>query len=433
MSNTKSVFQQISVINARTDRFRAEEMELRFLNTHPDFQRQYEAWTPEMKTRLIETIINGRMMNPIWTISNDEDDTEEVLDGMHRITTILNFIKCDFKLMSKHFIELSNSEYDNCLYEDLPKPIKTKIKNYELSFNQLDGSFRTDANKRQSMYCLLNKSSVPLNDFEYNKVLLYKFYNLVTKYKEQLKELFFRKQDKRGIIETEIIEMFALSHTLPKSWGSIRTLTEYFYKQNMGSTEQSVNDYLSKNKKHIEETVEFTFKVIKTLYDNHIFVKDSKQIYNSYFTIYKFIIARLVLIFDNKIASFNKDIINILSVINNEILNKEIDTIVTELKCTQRNAHFQRSLINKLDYIIRECCNGTQARAFPKKMIDDKLIEQDGKCASCLQTKEYWEGDHIIEWSKGGATNFDNLQVLCRHCHMEKSGQSIKRKNEEEH
>ena len=33
-----------------------------------------------MKTKLIETLLLGRAMNPIWTVINPEDDSECVLD-----------------------------------------------------------------------------------------------------------------------------------------------------------------------------------------------------------------------------------------------------------------------------------------------------------------------------------------------------------------
>ena len=36
-------------------------------------------------------------------------------------------------------------------------------------------------------------------------------------------------------------------------------------------------------------------------------------------------------------------------------------------------------------------------------------------------SKEHYEGDHIIPWAKGGKTNYDNLQVLCKDCHYKKS------------
>jgi hypothetical protein len=41
----------------------------------------------------------GRAMNPIWTVYNDEEDSEEVLDGMHRLTTALSFLNNEFCIL----------------------------------------------------------------------------------------------------------------------------------------------------------------------------------------------------------------------------------------------------------------------------------------------------------------------------------------------
>ena len=56
-----------------------------------------------MQTKSVESIIIGWAMNPIWTIDNPEDQSEEVLDGMHRLNTALGFLDNKFKLIGKCF------------------------------------------------------------------------------------------------------------------------------------------------------------------------------------------------------------------------------------------------------------------------------------------------------------------------------------------
>ena len=43
-----------------------------------------------------------------------------------------------------------------------------------------------------------------------------------------------------------------------------------------------------------------------------------------------------------------------------------------------------------------------------------------GKCCFC-SSKKNLEFDHIIPVSKGGATTFSNLQLLCKSCNITKS------------
>jgi 5-methylcytosine-specific restriction endonuclease McrA len=42
-----------------------------------------------------------------------------------------------------------------------------------------------------------------------------------------------------------------------------------------------------------------------------------------------------------------------------------------------------------------------------------------GACVDCSAT-EYLEFDHVIPWSRGGATSVANLQLLCRRCNQVK-------------
>ena len=70
----------LSIINLRTNKENAFAVNQVFLNKSPSFQRTYEAWDDKLKTRLIETILLGRAMNPIWTILNNDNHSEEILD-----------------------------------------------------------------------------------------------------------------------------------------------------------------------------------------------------------------------------------------------------------------------------------------------------------------------------------------------------------------
>ena len=109
-----------------------------------------------------------------------------------------------------------------------------------------------------------------------------------------------------------------------------------------------------------------------------------------------------------------------MELFNEQILNDEVD-LQNVLDCKNRNACFQKKLISKIDQIIKDNIkNHSQPRLFSKVQIEEKLREQGGVCASCKQSKENYEGDHINEWSKGGNTTMENLQVLCKLCHYNK-------------
>ena len=93
----------LSIINVSTNKETALTMNTTYINLNPDFQREYDAWNSRLKTRFIETMLLGRAMNPIWTIFNPNEQSQEILDGMHRLTTAIHFLNDKFLLKGKHF------------------------------------------------------------------------------------------------------------------------------------------------------------------------------------------------------------------------------------------------------------------------------------------------------------------------------------------
>jgi len=407
----------LSIINLRTNREVAIATDQIYINKNPDFQREYEAWDDKLKTRFIETILIGRAMNPIWTILNPDENSEEILDGMHRITTALDFLNNKFKLNSKYFTdEVRGEKYDKKSFEEVSQDDQHRIRNYNFTFNQLDSTYRTDVNKRRDMYEILNKSSKTLNDYEFNKVLYGSFFELFSSYKNELNSLFFHKNDKRGEVETEIIDTLVLSKELPSSWSSVNMLREQFYESTLGDTENSVNTYLSANKEDIKTNLIFMKKIIECLKDNKFF-SDDKKIFNKYYLPYKFMISRLINKFKD-ISIFNRCIMEIMQMFKFEIIDVDIQSI---LDCKSRNAVFQRKLVELIDSIIDNVLSkNNDKRLFSKNDIKKKLEQQGGVCNICKESKEHYEGDHIIPWSSGGKTVYENLQVLCKFCHFQK-------------
>ena len=64
---------------------------------------------------------------------------------------------------------------------------------------------------------------------------------------------------------------------------------------------------------------------------------------------------------------------------------------------------------------------GEQSReSIPKEIMNQVWNRDGGKCVQC-GSQENLEFDHIIPYSKGGATTYRNLQLLCQKCNREKS------------
>ncbi|GAA1541416.1 hypothetical protein GCM10009827_071110 [Dactylosporangium maewongense] len=59
------------------------------------------------------------------------------------------------------------------------------------------------------------------------------------------------------------------------------------------------------------------------------------------------------------------------------------------------------------------------SRSVPAAVRTEVWQRDGGACVEC-QATEYLEFDHVIPWSRGGATSAGNLQLLCRRCNLKK-------------
>ena len=62
----------------------------------------------------------------------------------------------------------------------------------------------------------------------------------------------------------------------------------------------------------------------------------------------------------------------------------------------------------------------TKRPRIPKEVVDAVWRKDGGRCVYCGSTENI-QLDHIIPFSKGGASTIENLQLLCQKCNIEKS------------
>jgi hypothetical protein len=412
----------LASINVRCNEETALSQQQVFLNINPPFQREYESWDNKLKTRLVETMLIGRAINPIWVVFNDEEDTEEVLDGMHRLTTALNFLNNKFEI-GKDLMELDISIFQGKYFKDLPSEQKNKIRNYHFAINKLDSSYKKDPQKLHDMYELLNRSSKTLNDFEFQKPLLQPFYELIQKYSKNFFEsiIFRGKESKRGKIEEELGKCLAMSEYSVGNFSSINDMYKRWkarmFGQNGKITADGVKKGMVEYASHLSERLD-RIKHVMTVYDSMNLFNHEKRSTIEYIVM---INRSVALIQTNDRFSRNSAILceKFSSFLGNAEKNQEKDE-----KNENRNSAFQAKLIEQIDGMINTVIDELKGpRLFSKEMINEKLNEQNNHCKLCnkpITSKQDYEGDHIIPWTSGGKTEKDNLQVVHSRCHRMK-------------
>lgn len=130
----------------------------------------------------------------------------------------------------------------------------------------------------------------------------------------------------------------------------------------------------------------------------------------------------------NKMIGYKEEICRVRKYpqkMKNEIINElEKQEIKENVYKKERKKMIEREV---LDELIEE---GKVFNVYTKKDGNRTTIPMDianavwnrdgGKCCMC-GSKENLEFDHIIPISKGGATTFRNLQILCKNCNIKKS------------
>jgi 5-methylcytosine-specific restriction endonuclease McrA len=94
--------------------------------------------------------------------------------------------------------------------------------------------------------------------------------------------------------------------------------------------------------------------------------------------------------------------------------------IAAKLKERQRRRELEEQV--RMELIDSGELFGDQPKRppIPREVVDAVYRRDGARCVYCGST-ENLQLDHIIPFSKGGATSLENLQLLCQKCNLEKS------------
>ncbi len=328
------------------------------LDIRPPYQREF-IYKDKQRNAVIDTVTKDFPLNVMyWAVR--EDGNFEIIDGQQRTVSICQYVNNDFSI-------------DGMAFHNLQKDKQEQILNYKLMVYFCEG---TDS-ERLKWFETINIAGEELTD-------------------QELKNAVYS-----GTWVTDAKKYFSKTNCVAHQIGS-----DYL---NGSAIRQ---DYLETAIKWISEGE------IKEYMSKHQHDQNALPLWRYFQDVITWVEGTFI-----KKRNFMKGVD--WGTLYNEFKDETYDTDKIEKQTAE--LILDDDVTNKkgiYPYLLTSNEKYLNIRAFTPAMKQKVYEKQKGKCAQCK--KEFalkdMEADHITPWHKGGKTNEDNCQLLCKEDNRRKSG-----------
>ena len=329
------------------------------LNIRPKYQREF-VYKDAQRNAVIDTVRKGYPLNTFYWVKNSDTDYE-VLDGQQRTLSICQYVSGVFSLNEMYF-------------HNLPADKKEQILDYEIMVYFCEGS---DSEKLE-WFKTINIAGAQLTAQELRNAVYTGPW--LTKAKRD-----FSKNGCRGkevgdkYVRCDVIRQELLELVL--NWISHGNIEAYMAKHQYDDNANELWLYYQNVISWVQTIFRKWRKEMRGL--------PWGEYYNKY-----------------------QDLVNKL---DPDAVEERVTKLMVDDDVTKKNGIYQYILTGKEKFL--------SIRAFDDAQRRTAYERQNEICPICGQHFEIdeMEADHKVPWSKGGKTELDNCQMLCRECNREKS------------
>lgn len=332
------------------------------LEIRPKYQREF-IYGEKAQVAVIETIRKDFPLNVMYWAVNE--DSYEVLDGQQRTLSICSFCEGDFSIkingVLKYFQNLTNDE-------------KNQILNYETMVYFCSGS----ESEKLEWFKTINIAGEKLTEQELRNAVF------TGRWLSDAKKYF----SKTGCAAAEVSGHFISKSVLRQEL--LETALKWISKDD-------IEDYMGKNQNNPNALVLWRYWGDLSSWVKETFPKKRKEMKSV-----------------NWGSLYDKHKDEMLDAL---ALEKRIETLMKDDEVTKKSGIYNYVLTGEEKFL--------SVRTFTENQKRQVYENQKGICPHCGDSKGYkieeMEADHIIPWSKGGKTDLENCQMLCKKHNREKS------------
>lgn len=360
----------------------ADSREVARLNIRPKYQREF-VYKEAQRNAVIDTILKGFPLNIMYWVKNVDFGAEceyEVLDGQQRTMSICEYVKGSFSIQWNN-----SSQY----FHNLPEDMKEKFLDYKLDVYVCQGS----ESEKLEWFKTINIAGETLTNQELRNAVY------ASVWLSDAKRRFSKEKGLAVQRGAKYLSGSALRQEFLESAIAWKVDSR---------KDEKICEYMAKNakdSKNADELWEYFAKVIDWVEMKfETYRKEMKGLeWGLFYNTYK----------DKPLDA------------------KELESKIIELMQDDEVG----SKKGVYAYVLSGDEKHLSLRAFSESVKRAVYEKQGGVCANsdghikgvqCPHENEkleleQMEADHILAWSKGGKTEKENCQMLCRECNRKKS------------